>query len=111
MQNYYQESKQFWRPPQEGKKPSSLTSPEGLEVKLLQHVLETIVPNYPQKAIQGIDLFCDKNWMMNLGPEKARIVISALKKHKPKNILEIGGYCGYSALVLALHSTATVQTI
>ena len=42
--------------------------------------------------------------MMNLGPEKGIIAIDQLKKYNPKTIVEIGGYCGYSALILAYNS-------
>lgn len=39
--------------------------------------------------------------MMHVGPEKAQIVNCVMKKHKPLNILEVGCYCGYSALLFA----------
>ncbi len=48
---------------------------------------------------------------MNLGPEKSKIVQFVMKNRKPKLILEIGGYCGYSALVFAHFSGAEVHTI
>ena len=51
--------------------------------------------------IKKIDAFCEKNWMMNLGSEKAEIVKGAMKDRPIKTVLEIGGYCGYSALVFA----------
>ena len=39
--------------------------------------------------------------MMNLGPEKGKIVKHVMGKHKIKTVVEIGSYCGYSALVFA----------
>lgn len=39
--------------------------------------------------------------MMNLGPEKAQIMKSKGVFAKGGNLLEVGGYCGYSALVFA----------
>jgi catechol O-methyltransferase len=39
--------------------------------------------------------------MMNLGPEKGEILKSVFEKYKPKRILELGGYCGYSSLVFS----------
>lgn len=42
--------------------------------------------------------------MMNLGPEKGVIVLNALKIIHPKVLVELGGYCGYSALTFA-HNT------
>ena len=49
--------------------------------------------------------------MMNLGDEKAEIVVAALKKKDPKVVVEVGGYVGYSALVFAHNSKAQVHTI
>ena len=39
--------------------------------------------------------------MMNLGPEKGNILRHIMKNHNIKKVVEIGGYCGYSALVFA----------
>lgn len=60
--------------------------------------------NNIQKAIDAIDEFCCKFWMMNLGPEKSKIAISALAGLHPKVLVELGGYCGYSALTWAAHT-------
>lgn len=50
--------------------------------------------------------------MMNLGPEKATIIKSYCSFKDIKNVLEIGGYCGYSALTFAkLIPAATIHTI
>lgn len=49
--------------------------------------------------------------MMNVGEDKGEIVKMALKKYEPKTILELGGYCGFSALLMATHSKAIVHTI
>lgn len=64
------------------------------------------------QAIKEIDVFGEKNWLMNLGPEKAMIIKSYCGFKDIKNILEIGGYCGYSALTFAsLMPEATIHTI
>lgn len=39
--------------------------------------------------------------MMNLGPEKSKILKSYIGFKEIKNVIELGGYCGYSALVFA----------
>jgi catechol O-methyltransferase len=41
------------------------------------------------------------SWMMNLGPEKRRILEKVTAEHRVRKVLEIGTYCGYSALALA----------
>lgn len=76
------------------------------EERLLEWVLTRSPPNDPRKAIDAIDEFCSKHWMMNLGPEKSKIVLKALHSCNPRTIVELGGYCGYSALVLASNSSA-----
>jgi len=38
-------------------------------------------------------------------------LIRFLKETSPKNILELGGYCGFSALLMAANSQAVVHTI
>jgi len=56
-----------------------------------------------------VDEFCVKrHWMMCVGPEKGLIVRQAVLNHfhdaprRPLCFVEIGSYCGYSALQLAL---------
>ena len=48
--------------------------------------------------------------MMNLGNDKAEVVKHAIKQYKPKTILEIGTYCGYSSLLMAYFSKGKVHT-
>lgn len=42
-----------------------------------------------------------KYWMMNLGPEKGFIVRTKGFNKDVKKVVQLGGYCGYSALVFA----------
>jgi len=49
--------------------------------------------------------------MMNIGDEKSVIVKDAIKKYQPKTILELGGYVGYSAIMMAHASKGIVHTI
>lgn len=74
------------------------------EQRCLEYVLSSSPAGNPQKVIDAIDSFCFKHWMMNLGPEKAKIALKALKLVKSRVVVEIGGYCGYSALTFA-HNT------
>ena len=70
----------------------------------------SVPPKDPEAVINGIDNFCKDNWMMNLGDDKAKVVKGAIEQYKPKDILEIGTYYGYSALVMALASKSKVHT-
>ena len=84
---------------------------EDSEAKLLQFVLAHTPANDPAAILAGIDSFCSSTWMMNLGGDKGEILKLVLEQHKPATILELGGYCGFSALLFAHHSKATVHTI
>jgi catechol O-methyltransferase len=71
--------------------------------------------NVRQIVIQAIDQFCmERHWMMHVGPEKGRIMQDFLKDHIMKqqqcyqsnaqaiyNVVELGTYCGYSAIRIA----------
>lgn len=51
---------------------------------------------------------------MNVGPEKRRIIEKVAEQHQLKKLLEVGTYCGYSALVLsqcALQPDAKIVTL
>jgi catechol O-methyltransferase len=52
--------------------------------------------------------------MMNLGPEKRRIIEKISEEHRFKRLLEVGTYCGYSAIVLSqcvLHPDAKIISL
>lgn len=77
---------------------------------LVEFITKNTPANDPKAIIDGYDKFCKDNWMMNLGDDKAKIVIDTIEKYKPKKILEVGTFCGYSSLVMAFHSKGTVHT-
>jgi catechol O-methyltransferase len=53
-------------------------------------------------VIRVIDEFCyQRSFMMNVGDEKGQLLDDALRRASPQLILELGTYCGYSALRLA----------
>ena len=63
-------------------------------------------------AIAEIDAFAQKNWMMNLGPQKAQILKKYCSYKTIDKVLQIGGYCGYSALTFAsLLPKAEIHTV
>jgi hypothetical protein len=72
---------------------------DGREAKLVAHVLGTAPPGDAAAAIRAIDDFgYNTSFLMNVGDEKGRILDEAVKQARPKRILELGTYCGYSAL-------------
>lgn len=68
---------------------------------MLNYLLKNGQKGNPVDVINKIDEFCSKTWMMNLGPEKGEVVKKMGFNGSVSKVLEIGGYCGYSALVFA----------
>lgn len=64
---FFFESKEFWRPPTSDKLVYG-KSPEGVEEQLLSYVLEHCPKNQPGKTLEFIDKYCQQSWMMNAGP-------------------------------------------
>lgn len=53
----------------------------------------------PQKVLEAIDEYGKtKKYLMNVGEFKAKIVSDLIKEVKPQVMVELGGYCGYSAI-------------
>ncbi len=53
-------------------------------------------------AVRVIDEFCyRRSVMMNVGDEKGEILDRAVRNVQPRRLLELGTYCGYSALRMA----------
>lgn len=76
---------------------------KGTEKDLMRYVLQYAENNNPQSVVDTIDKFCWQNhWMMHVGDEKGRVLSDVTKKRQPLNVLELGTYCGYSALVMLL---------
>jgi catechol O-methyltransferase len=84
------------------------------EKDLLKYVLENADSNI-SSVIKTIDNFCWNNhWMMHIGDEKGQILSDTIKNANPKNVLELGTYCGYSCLRMLqnmTHEDSKVYTI
>lgn len=53
----------------------------------------------PQKVLEAIDEYGrTKKYLMNIGEYKSGIVTDLIKETKPQVMVELGGYCGYSAI-------------
>ena len=84
-----------------------------LEERAADHVLSTARVGDPAAAIRAIDQFAwTDSFMMNVGDEKGEILDLAVRSKAPRRILELGTYCGYSALRLAVAApTADIVSI
>ena len=76
---------------------------DGREEKLAQYVLANARPDDLADAIGAIDRFAyNESFLINVGDEKGQILDGAVRRARPRRILELGTYCGYSALRMAL---------
>lgn len=76
---------------------------DGREIALLHFVYShpqlTQMRGNPQKVLEAIDEYGrTKKYLMNVGEFKAKIVCNLIQKVKPQVMVELGGYCGYSAI-------------
>jgi catechol O-methyltransferase len=75
---------------------------DGREERLAQHVLATAPPGGLAAAIRAVDDFAyNTSFLINVGDEKGAILDAAVRRARPRLILELGTYCGYSALRMA----------
>jgi catechol O-methyltransferase len=87
---------------------------DGREAALADHVLSNAAPGDVDDAIRAIDDFCySRSLMINVGDEKGEILDAAIQRVEPRRVLELGTYCGYSALrtVRAMPDEAHVYSI
>ncbi|CAK9442325.1 uncharacterized protein LODBEIA_P60680 [Lodderomyces beijingensis] len=51
----------------------------------------------PREVLKVIDDYPE--WFMDIGPEKGKFIVEEIRKKKPKVMIELGGYLGYSAVL------------
>jgi catechol O-methyltransferase len=72
---------------------------DGREEALAEHVIATARQGDLDDAIRAIDEFgYEQSFLINVGDEKGEILDDAIRRAAPKLLLELGTYCGYSAL-------------
>lgn len=75
---------------------------DGREKALLDHVRQTAERGNPKSVMDAIDSYGRRtSWLMNIGDDKGPFLDAALTKYNPRVALEIGTYCGYSAVRIA----------
>ncbi|MCJ1445521.1 MAG: hypothetical protein MMC23_006026 [Stictis urceolatum] len=77
---------------------------DGREIELLHfvynHASISELRNSPSKVLAAIDGYArTKKYLMNVGEDKGKIVTDLIAEVKPKIMVELGGYVGYSALL------------
>jgi catechol O-methyltransferase len=75
---------------------------DGRELALADHVEAEARRGDPDDVLSAIDDFAyHRSFLINVGDEKGRILDSAIQRTGPHRLLELGTYCGYSALRMA----------
>ena len=72
---------------------------DGREAELAEYVLTHARDGDVDDAVRAVDEFCySRSFMINVGDEKGEILDAAIRRAEPRRLLELGTYCGYSAL-------------
>jgi catechol O-methyltransferase len=75
---------------------------DGREQALAEHVEAHARRGNIDDVIAVIDDFCYRqSFMINVGDEKGELLDAAVRRCQPRQLLELGTYCGYSALRMA----------
>lgn len=76
---------------------------DGREERLAEYVAHHARPGDPVDAIRVIDEYAyNESYLINVGDEKGEILDDALRNVNARRVLELGAYCGYSALRMAV---------
>lgn len=81
---------------------------DGREGRLLDYIyshedLEAMRGN-PSRVLAAMDEFAkEEDFLISIGPHKAGVVADLVATEKPRIVVELGGYLGYSAILFADH--------
>jgi catechol O-methyltransferase len=76
---------------------------DGREARLAEYVVARARRGDPADVIRIIDEYCyHQSFLINVGDEKGLILDAAVASARPARVLELGTYCGYSALRMAV---------
>jgi catechol O-methyltransferase len=87
---------------------------DGREERLAAYVVQNARQGDLDDVIRTIDEYCyQRSYMINVGDEKGAILDEAVRRARPSQLLELGTYCGYSALRIcrAMPDTARLVSI
>ncbi len=75
---------------------------DGRELALARYVEAEAQRGDLDDVIRGVDEFAyHRSFLINVGDEKGEILDAAIRRAQPRQLLELGTYCGYSALRIA----------
>ena len=70
-------------------------------------------PGDAASVLGAMDRCAETSWMMNMGPAKGDLIEAAVRRKRPRRVLEIGTFLGYMSIRLArsMPRDATLTTI
>ena len=75
--------------------------------RVLNYLRDNVSPGDPAGALAAMDDFArSQRFLMNVGDVKGRILVEQLQQSGAGNVLELGTYCGYSAILMGQHLKA-----
>jgi len=86
---------------------SKIFKREEISGEVKKYVFENAIRNNPDSVLKAMDNFAkNKRFLMNIGDTKGSLLINQLKKiGSDLTILELGCFCGYSAILMAKNLT------
>ena len=85
---------------------------DGREEALREYVLDNAPAGDLDAVIDAIDEFAyTRSYLINVGDEKGELLDRAVARSSPRLVLELGTYCGYSALRIARASGPEARLI
>eukprot|EP01018_Ginkgo_biloba_P022007 Gb_28264 [translate_table: standard] len=80
-------------------------SPDDKVRAVLGYVRQNAEKGNPESVLNAIDNYTQQTWLMHIGHEQGSILDATVQKFDPKVALELGTYCGYSAIRIASKMT------
>ncbi|MGI9125863.1 MAG: O-methyltransferase [Mycobacterium sp.] len=75
---------------------------DGREAAAAEYVVANARPGDIDGALAAMDRFAyEKSFLVNVGDEKGQLLDAAIRRSRPRLVLELGTYCGYGALRIA----------
>jgi catechol O-methyltransferase len=73
------------------------------ETRALSYVLSNAAAGDANSVLAALDRFAtDEAFLMNLGPDKLKMLDDVFVRHEISTAIELGAYCGYSAVAIAM---------
>ena len=72
--------------------------------RVLDYIREKTAPGDPVAVLEAMDTFAvEQRFLRNVGDVKGMILTRQLMRSAAGNVLELGTYCGYSAILMGQH--------